>query len=72
MLATVPKHPVLYNIDKVKGQPKNKKEKKKRVNYQEMLNTLTSSFAILPFFLSIFCFQNNIVLVDTNLMEGLH
>ena len=72
MLAPVAKHPILHNIDKVKGQPKNKKEKKKRVNYQEMLNTLTSSFAILPFFLSIFYFQNNIVLVDTNLMEGLH
>ena len=50
MLAPVAKHPILHNIDKVKGQPKKRKEKekkKKRVIYQEILNTLTSSFIIL-------------------------
>ena len=30
MLAPVAKHPILHNIDKVKGQPKKRKEKEKK------------------------------------------
>lgn len=66
MLALVAKHPILHNIDKVyrTTQKEKKRRKEKRVYYQEMLNTLTSSFVILPLVLVYFTFQNNIVLVD--------